>query len=68
MKKAILVATTAMMFLISCGGSGETVTNDSTTVVDTTVVDTTVVDTTVVVEPVDVSAGGGQSPHGTPIK
>jgi len=63
MKKAILVATTAMMFLISCGGSGETVTNDSTTVVDTTAVDTTVV-----VDPVDVSAGGGQSPHGTPIK
>ena len=29
MKKAILVATTAMMFLISCGGSTETVTNDS---------------------------------------
>jgi hypothetical protein len=29
MKKAILAATTAMMFLISCGGSTETVTNDS---------------------------------------
>jgi len=61
MKKAILVATTAMMFLISCGGSGETVTNDSTTVVDTTVV----VDTLTNVDPVN---SGGQSPHGTPIK
>jgi len=29
MKKAILVATTAMMFLISCGGLTETVTSDS---------------------------------------
>jgi hypothetical protein len=29
MKKAILVATTAMMFLISCGGLTETVISDS---------------------------------------
>jgi uncharacterized protein YcfL len=61
MKKAILAAA-AVMFLISCGGSGETVTNDSTTVVDTTVV----VDT--LTTNVDSVGAGGQSPHSTPIK
>lgn len=44
MKKAI-IAITAVMFLISCGGSSETVTNDSTTTaIDTTIVDSVNVD------------------------
>jgi uncharacterized protein YcfL len=60
MKKAI-IAITAVMFLISCGGSGETVTNDSTTVVDTTVVVDTLTN-------VDSASVGGQSPHSTSIK
>jgi uncharacterized protein YcfL len=60
MKKAI-IAITAVMFLISCGGSGETVTNDSTTVVDTTVVVGTLTN-------VDSASVGGQPPHSTPIK
>jgi hypothetical protein len=40
MKKAILVVAAATMFLISCGGSTETVTNDSlvTSGVDSSVV------------------------------
>jgi len=58
MKKAIIAI--AAMFLISCGGSGETVTNDSTTVVDTTVVVDSV--------NVDSVGVGGQSSHETPIK
>ena len=60
MKKAILVAAVAM-FLISCGGSGEAVINDSTTVVDTTIVVDTLTN-------VDSVGAGGQSPHSTPIK
>lgn len=60
MKKAI-IAVAAVMFLISCGGSGETVTNDSTVVADTT---TVVVDSV----KVDSVSSGGQSSHETPIK
>jgi uncharacterized protein YcfL len=59
MKKAIIVLV-ATMFLISCGGSGETTTNDSTTVIDTTVVVDSV--------NVDSIGAGGQSSHSTPIK
>ena len=60
MKKAI-IAITAVMFLISCGGSTETVTNDSTT---------TTIDTIAVADSVNVDSigAGGQSPHSNPVK
>jgi len=58
MKKTIIAIASVMLF-VACNGSSESNSTDSVTTDSTVVVDTlTNTD----------SVGGGQSPHGTPIK
>ena len=64
MKKVIIVIT-AVMFLMSCsGGTVETTTTDSTSVVDSTVVDSSLTASDSTVSEID----GGEQPRILPIK
>jgi len=63
--KKVIIAITAVMFLMSCGGgTAETVTTDSTSVVDSTVVDSSLTASDSTVSEID----GGEQPRISPIK